>query len=382
MVENVISQPNFIVSELPEIKVKKIRMQNFKAYDDHTFDFSDKNDIKPFICFIGENGTGKSTALNAIQMLFQRYDGYTEERMVAKFLKCIRANEYGKINIDSKDDFLLEADISSSIGDYTVSMNKKGFIQDHPVEIKNILYRLCYYARFDKELDQFQLVRDKWSDFKSLFESVTNYEINEISDIFSSSSDPVEASMMKKYVLGFTVKKPFETIHHRACSNGEKKVIKSFSTLLNLEMSPRVILIDDIAMHVALGKHIALIEAMQKCYPDSQIFSTTHSYRMTRSIKRRSQIYDLRVIHADAILREQPWRYRVIDEIEDALYKLDGLDGGDYDMLRQYGKKLLHACSNDIKDLQVFKDDLLKFLQEVSDQYVKGMLSCKITINI
>lgn len=378
MVENVINQPNFYISNVPNIKIRSLHIKNFKAYEDYTFDFSSKGSgIKPFICFIGENGAGKSTALNVIQMLFQRYEGYTEERMLAKFSKCIRSKEYGDVNINSDDDFLLESEIESSLGNYTVRMNKTGFIDDHPDEIKRILYRLCYYARFDKELDQFQLVRDKWDNFKNLFESVTNYEINEIDDIFSSSSDMVESSMMEKYVLGFTVKKSYETIHHRACSNGEKKVIKSFSTLLNLEISPRIILVDDIAMHVALGKHIALIEAMQKCYPDSQIFSTTHSYRITKNIKRSSQIYDLRMMHSDDLLKNETWRYRVIDEIDDALYKLDGLGEGNYQDLYECGKKLRYACSSNIKHLCDFQKELVKFLQEVSNQYVIGMLSCK-----
>ena len=367
-----ISSPNFILDQVPEIQVKSLHIHNFKAYEDYRFDFSEGNGIKPFVCFIGENGTGKSTALNVVQMLFQRYEAYTESRMLAKFGPCVR----GENGIYSNADFLIEAEIASSLGDYTVRMNKRGFIDDHPQEIKQILYRLCYYARFDKELDQFQLVREKWDDFKRLFESVTNYTVEEIDDVFSSSSDPAEAAMMEKYVLGFTVQKPFETIFHRSCSNGEKKVIKSFSTLLNLEISPRIILIDDIAMHVALSRHMALIQAMQSCYPDSQIFSTTHSYRMTKNLQRRSQIYDLRTMHADAILQREPWRLRVIDEIDDALYKLEGL-GIDMNCdLYSEGKKIKDASALEIKDLREYQDRLSIFLKEVSDLYVKGMMSC------
>jgi predicted ATPase len=367
--------PNFILNSVPEIRIRSLHVRQFKAYDDFYFDFSNGSDIKQFVCFIGENGTGKSTVLNVIQMLFQRYDGYSEQRMLAKFGACVRHTNHKTHAMYTDEDFLIEAEIESEYGNYTVCMNKRGFVHDHPQEIKQILYRLCYFARFDKELDQFQLIRDKWDYFKDLFESVTNYEIEEISDVFSSSSDPEEEAMAEKYVLGFTVKKPFETIFHRECSNGEKKVIKSFSTLLNLEIQPRIILIDDIAMHVALGRHMALIEAMQKCYPKSQIFSTTHSYRMMKNLKKIKEIYDLRIIHANTIIKAEPWRLRIIDEIDDAMYKIEDLDSVRKVDLYNIGKKLRDASTMYINDLHSYQQSVSDFLKEVSDIYVIGVMS-------
>jgi AAA15 family ATPase/GTPase len=365
----------FSLEEIPDIQIKTIHIRNFKAYDDFTMYFVDNGgNIKPFVCFIGENGAGKSTVLNAIQMIFQRYDGYDNERLINQMKTCVR-HVSSSITNSCGDDFLIEADIRYSRGDYTVRLNKNGFIDDHPDEIKQLLYRLCYYTKFDRDLHQFQLTRDKWEIFKSLFESVTGYEIEEINDVFSYSEDPIQARLMDKYVLGFLVKKPFETISHKECSNGEKKVIKSFSTLLNLEIAPRVILIDDIAMHVALSRHIALIEAMQRCYPDSQIFSTTHSYRITKSLRRIDEIYDLRLMHANEIIVSEPWRLRLMDEIDDALYKLDGLNSENGKTLHEIGKKIRVRCTLPIRDLRDFQKDVMKFLKEVSDLYIIGVLS-------
>lgn len=39
---------------LPLVKIKSIRFQNFKVFDDYTFDFSSENGIKEFVCFIGQ----------------------------------------------------------------------------------------------------------------------------------------------------------------------------------------------------------------------------------------------------------------------------------------------------------------------------------------
>lgn len=368
--------PNFTLAKVPEIKIKNLRIHNYKAYSDYYMDFEEGDKVKPFICFIGENGVGKSTALNALQLIFTRLEGWESDRIKENLGRCVRHVDYTQNGVYGEEDFLIEAEITSDYGEYTVRINKNGFIDDHPKEIKMNAYRLCYFARFDQELHQFQLIREKWSQFKTLFESVTGYEVEEMTDVFSSSEDPEERDMMEKYVLGFTVKKPHETISHKECSNGEKKVIKSFSTMLNLEIPPKIILIDDIAMHVALGKHIRLIDAMNSCYPDSQIFSTTHSYRMTKCLKRRSQIYDLRTIHATPVIKSEPWRFRVIDEIDDALYKVEGL--GDDELLSLYntGIKLRDVCSLEIKDLCKFQNDVSRFLKEVSDLYVIGMLSC------
>jgi len=359
------------LDNVPEIKIKNITLKNFKAYDDFTIDFIDKKgDIKPFICFIGDNGVGKSTVLNAIQMIFQKYDGYDNERLINQMKNCVRHTVNNDVN-----DFSIDADIMSSYGDYTVRLNKNGFVNDHPKEIKDVLYRLCYYTKFDRDLHQFQLTRDKWDIFKSLFESVTGYEIEEMVDVFSYSEDPVQDELMCKYVLGFNVKKPFETISHKECSNGEKKIIKSFSTLLNLEIRPKIILVDDIAMHVAVSRHIPLVESMQKCYPDSQIFSTTHSYRITKNLQRINEIYDLRLIHASNIIMKESWRLRIKDEVEDAIFKLNGLNSEETQLLKIRGEKIKSDCVLPIRDLHTFKTDVMFFLKEVSDLYVIGILS-------
>lgn len=372
--------PDFVGSEMPNIKIKSLYIENFKAYDNFYMDFclgvGDEYAIKDFICFIGENGAGKSTALNAIQMLFQRYDGYDQDRIATNMGRCIRHVNYSSDgSFQGVDNFLIRAVLEGDCYNYEVSMDRNGFINDHPAEIKEMLYRLCYFARFDQELHQFQLRREKWDEFKTLFESVTSYEIEEIQDVFSSGDDPIQAEIAEKYVLGFTVKKPHETISHKECSNGERKVIKSFSTLLNLEIMPRIILIDDIAMHVALSRHMKLIDAMKRCYPDSQIFSTTHSYRMTKNLKKNDDIYDLRLMHADEIIKKEPWRLRIVDEIGDALYKLEGIPCIDISKTHDEGKKILDALSLGIKDLDRFEIELSNFLKDVSDLYVKGMLS-------
>ena len=117
---------------------------------------------------------------------------------------------------------------------------------------------------------------------------------------------------------------------------------------------------------------------MKKCYPNSQIFSETHSYRKTKCLKRRSDVFDLRLMHANRTISDEPWRLMVIDEIDDALYKLNGLRGNKDSNLYNTGIKLRDISCAKINDLEKFRLDVSNFLKEVSDLYVIGMLSCDI----
>lgn len=370
--------PNFVLDKIPKIRIKSIYFQNFKVFEDYTFDFSDENGIKDFTCFIGPNGCGKSTVLSAIQLLFARFEGRDAERIRVNLGKSVRHVGTNLGGIYGDDDFLITAQIHSSVGDYEVQINKSGFIKDHPQEIKDIASRLCYFARFDQELNNFQIAREKWTIFKELYEAVTGFTLEENTDIeryLGGSEDPSMRKLLEEYVLAFFIHKPHETIHHKECSDGEKKIIKSFSTLLTIEYTPQIILVDNIEMHVERSRHYDLIEAMKKCFPTSQIFSTTHSYYITRYSAKNSGVYDLRLIKASDIIRREPWRLCIIDEINDGLVKLKICKGDkDISSLVEFGKILLMDCDSEINDLQKFEGELKYFLKEVADVFVNGIL--------
>jgi hypothetical protein len=210
--------------------------------------------------------------------------------------------------------------------------------------------------------------------FKELFESVTGFEIEENKDIdnyFSGTLDSNLKMLMKEYVLAFNVKKPTGTIQHKECSDGEKKIIKAFSTILTLEYTPKIILIDNVEMHVERGRHLKLIESLKKCFPDSQIFTTTHSYYISRGFGAKNCVYDLRIISASKFIKEQPWRLGIMDEVNEAIIRLESIDSSH--KLIEKGKELLSYCSLEINDLQLFKRNLEKFLKESSSIFLKSM---------
>jgi energy-coupling factor transporter ATP-binding protein EcfA2 len=375
--------------KLPYLRIKKIHIKNFQTYEDYTLDFTDKNGkAKQFICFVGSNGTGKSTALNIIQLLMGDKFGDNAERIAANLYKYIRnTNTITFDAVNKADNFNLLAEFESKNGDYEVEIDKDGFQQKHPKAFVNCLSRLCYFARFDQELHQFQLHKDYWPNFKMLFETVTGYEIHEYKNVFGLGTSSTDR--LKDYILGFHVDKGHDLISFQDCSKGERKVIKSFSTLLNMEIKPMILLVDDIAMHVAIDRHLALIDAMSECYPNTQIISTAHSQRITKCLDKSEFIYDLRAVHAPDIFSQNQWRFRIQDEIEDAIYKLKGListfnsigtkvgEDGHVSIadLIETGNLLRAFCSKPIKDLRVFENDVENFLKDTASLYARCVIA-------
>lgn len=366
--------PNFQLDKLPKIRIKSIRLENYKAFEAHTFDFTNNGEIQDFICFIGPNGVGKSTILNALQLLFYRLEGRSDQNVVGMLGKAVRHVDSHMSGIYGEDDFLITAEIVTDEVEYVVQINKNGFVDgfDHPEMIKLIAYRLCYLASYDQELSRFQLNRNRLDLFIKLFKKVTGYTIEECESPFAFSEDPEQAALLDKYVLDFVIHKPNEDIHHSECSDGEKKILKSFSTLLNKDWIPQIILVDNVEMHVEQGRHVSLIEAMRECFPESQIFTTTHSYYLSRIFGKRANITDLRTIRSPKIIKEQPWRLWMMDEISEGMMKLEAIKCKDETY--ELGKILLEQLYNGGKDLRGFDESVKIFLKEVCEKIVIDMI--------
>jgi len=72
------------------------------------------------------------------------------------------------------------------------------------------------------------------------------------------------------------------------------------------------------------------------------------------------------------IIRKQPWRLCIMDEINETIIRLEAIDPN-LKIIKD-GKKLLRLCSFYIKDLQSFRIDLAKFLKESLKIFIKSML--------
>ena len=268
------------------VAIKNLKMINFKCYEDFNISFCPKNNDGIYLLFglFGPNGSGKTTVLDAITLAFSSFASYDSERLNIALRKYIRNFKETNIKEQSKTNFLVEADVCTDIGEYRVKIDKNGYLDgfEHPEEVKECILRKVFRTRYDEELNTFQLRLDRWDIFKELFETVTGYSVEKIEHETSPFTvrDPSlyrQTAMLEQYVLQLKITKPNEIITDRECSKGEKKVLKNFTTLLNKDYVPSVILIDDVEMHVELDRHIDLIECIERCFPGSQTIFTTHS---------------------------------------------------------------------------------------------------------
>jgi predicted ATP-binding protein involved in virulence len=139
-----------------------------------------------------------------------------------------------------------------------------------------------------------------------------------------------------------------------------------------LEYIPSIILIDNVEMHVESGRHLPLIRAMKRCFNNSQIITTTHSYHISRNFSDKHQVYDLRLLNCSEIYRREPWRLQVFDEIKDALIKLETFDN--VANLQNNGRILLQQLNYDIPDVNVYKGNLKHFMCEVACCFVEDVI--------
>jgi len=364
------SLPNFQETDMPYIRVKHLHLRNYKIFDDFEVDFTNEGQTKLFACFIGPNGCGKSTMLEIIQTLFSNYGAYDKIRCKSMLGKCVRHTKAGdQSGIYGDADFSVKAQIESSLGDYEIELTKEGFQQEHPERIRSLAYRLCYIARFDQELRRVQIPSSKWEVFKELFEAVTGFEIEKEETAFAVG----ESKMQQEYVFGFNVHKPNETIHWKECSDGERKIMKTFAGLLQLEYTPSIILVDNVGMHVESGRHLPLIQSLRKCFKNSQIVTTTHSYHITRNFSEKNQVYDLRLLSCSEIYRQEPWRLQVADEIKDALIRAKTLEDARY--MQDKGSILLARLDGEISNKGAFRDDLKELMCHVTTCYINDLIS-------
>ncbi len=306
-----------------KVFVKSLRLYNFKCYENYQIDFFDKSTGKfytPF-CLFGPNGTGKTTILDAMTAVLSSYSSYDPDRLKVAMSKYVRNFKNMTPAEQELSDFLIEADIVSDVGEYTVAVNRGGYLEgkEHPHEVKQHILKLCYRTRYDEELNMFQLRLDRWGLFKELFEATTGFIVDKVeyeTPMFSDPMSKAQRALIDDYVLNLIITKPNEIISDRDCSKGEKKIIKNFTTLLNKEILPPVIMIDDVEIHVEINRHMKLVSCIEKCFSESQVIFTTHSPKIIHN-------YDIcRMVDltSKSGIASELWRKMFIRAINKILY--------------------------------------------------------------
>jgi len=324
--------------------LKQLRLVNFCQYEDQTFTFIRKDGTPyPLVCFYGPNGIGKSNLLEAISMLTMNQSGRGELHIATSLKKYIRNPDYnpsyssmegftyenGYISglKDNKDRvcMVIEGTYEMDGTDYVVRLTDRGYtrndfapiLNDPDAEIEEVFrysnsgpwgskhlqyrQRIAHFITSDSDLSlsKFQLHYSQMSDFEAIISEIMRYPADCIVDKGITTEDA-------GYCTDFCITKKDHRIHFKRMSAGEKKICKSFSQILNLmydlshpspgedEMKnwPRLILIDNVVMHVYYDRHVAMIECLKRIFNQQQIFATTHSGVLIPRAKRQQNDKD------------------------------------------------------------------------------------------
>jgi predicted ATP-binding protein involved in virulence len=294
--------------------LKKLHLENFCNYDHHTFDFTQSNgDPYQYVCFFGPNGIGKTTLLEAISLLTMNHMGRDSEYIKRSLRKYVRNRDYDpayeKISghvyknnfaIETKDnlaEMIIEGTYEMNGESYIVCLTQNGFDRNDlapegngpgPWGDDHLLYRqrVAHMITSDSDLSmsKFQLHKDKIKQFEKVTSSVMRFPTECVAP---SGVLPVDLD----YCTDFMIHKNNHRIHYKRMSAGEKKIAKSFSQLLNLVHDlenpdpgepvltgwPRLLLIDNVEMHVYYDRHTTMVDSMKSNFANQQIFATTHS---------------------------------------------------------------------------------------------------------
>lgn len=297
----------------------KLHLENFCNYEHHTFDFKRSDgSAYPYICFYGPNGVGKSTILEAISLLTANQSGRGQDHVKQSMKKYVRNKDYDpSYNRISghiyKDDFIqtyennlpemvIEGTYEMEGQTYIVRLNQNGFERNDlapegngpgPWGNDHLFYRqrVAHFTSSDSDLSmsKFQLKKNKMTIFEEIASTIMRFPVQCISPSGLVNMD-------QDYCTDFILVKNGHKIHYKRMSAGEKKISKTFSQLLNLiddlenpdpgdpslACWPRLLLFDNIEMHIYYDRHVAMVDCMKNHFHQQQIFATTHSGELIR----------------------------------------------------------------------------------------------------
>ncbi len=308
------------------MKIRKLKIKNYKIFEDIEFDFTDKNGkTLDTVIFTGINGTGKTTLLELITKILtpeidlkKDNDFEIEIEFEAEEVKILKHEFSDKIDIDvSKDFFFREISKNNIINfcyDYFLEQNEEGKIEKNLIretsnfhllpEITKFLnnYKIAYfhnnifskknngelnsetlkyidYENYEKHLEKYfdkAILQYLKSHRKLTYDDIVTKRISEINTLLESlkiNTKIVDIDENKLILENLSGKK----LEVKDLSAGEKQIYYRAIFLLSLNLKNSLILADEPEISLHPTWQSSLLSLYENTGENNQVFIATHS---------------------------------------------------------------------------------------------------------
>ena len=283
------------------MKIERLLFKDYRGFKDAEFSFGD------FACLVGPNGIGKTSILDAVSLLCSSLDfkddkvgpggkwapTATGEQRLKAFL---RKNIRGVDDENACKAFEVQGIFEHDGRKLEVILTQDGFAKNDVIKEPWWWAGVCFFAKFDVDMTNFQLRKALWDKFAKSWEAITGYPAVDPDIYMVDKLAKVESDA--EYVTAFHILKPTGKVHCRKGSAGEKKIMKSLTTIVNLEeeRQPHIVLLDNATMHVHDTRHLAMIEVLKDLFKGKQIIATAHSSVIVEKYQPKEHIMDVEKI--------------------------------------------------------------------------------------
>lgn len=267
------------------IKLKKIKLINFCGYKNFELDL-ENNNIDQWLILFGTNGCGKSNFLSAIQYLSYPWSLSSRPDCTMFFRKLTFHKDYlpgFEAYEKNKNNMHIEAVFNIDNKDKRVVIKNNWIPEESGIvinELKSIKPMSTYIdADHPINMQKFQLKSKYKDEFLDFAEDVYGFKCELLDSSLVEEYDSVEDEYLYFYTDFIITKFNDVKVHFKRMSDGEKKIATMLRMLFNdcYKENNRILLIDNIVMHIYFKRHMKLINKFNEYFSDHQIIATTHS---------------------------------------------------------------------------------------------------------